>query len=266
MTIHFHKYQGCGNDFILLDGRGKDMGDWTEEWISLLCHRRFGIGADGLMVLDEAEGFDFHMRYWNADGRPGTMCGNGARCIVNYAHALGIGAGQVTFWAPDGPHEAVREANGMVRLHMGDVNDIEAIGEDFALNTGSPHYVRFVSNLRERDIYQEGLSIRHSERFEKEGINVNFVERLGQGQIFVRTFERGVEAETMSCGTGVTASALVAWGDGKGRGQCQVLTPGGPLRVAFEQKASGQFQDIWLIGPGVFVFAGEVDTARFGLR
>lgn len=266
MILPFHKYQGCGNDFILLDGRAMALGDWTEEWISLLCHRRFGIGADGLMVLEEAAGFDFHMRYWNANGKAGSMCGNGARCMVNYAHALGIGSDHVTFLAPDGPHEAIRESNATVRLHMGDVDHIEALGKDFILHTGSPHYVRFVSNLRELDVYTEGHSIRHSKRFAEEGINVNFVERIAHGQIFVRTFERGVEAETMSCGTGVTASALIAWGDGGGRGECHVLTPGGPLRVAFQQKTSGRFEDIWLIGPGVFVFAGEVDTIRFGLH
>jgi diaminopimelate epimerase len=264
MTIRFHKYHGCGNDFIVIDGRGGLFPALTEPTVARLCHRRFGIGADGLMVLADAPGHDFSMLYWNADGRPGSMCGNGARCIVAFAHALGIGDDRYRFLAPDGPHEAVREADGTVRLRMADVGQVEATGSDFLLDTGSPHYVRFTSGLEAVDVEREGRAIRHSARFAREGVNVNFVERRGAGLLAVRTFERGVEAETMSCGTGVTAAALVAAGAGTGRRRMEICTPGGVLGVDFDKKGEGIFEDIWLVGPAAFVFTGEVGLPAAG--
>lgn len=260
MKIHFHKYHGCGNDFVVLDGRDGRLPELSQEMVARICHRRFGIGADGLMVLGDAPGHDFSMLYWNADGRPGSMCGNGARCIVAFAHRLGIVRSTYSFLAPDGLHEAIREDDGTVRLRMSDVGSVEAIGSDHLLDTGSPHYVRFTGDLNALDVDREGRAIRHSSRFDREGVNVNFVERLDGGGLFVRTFERGVEAETMSCGTGVTASALVSAGGAEGRRDIAIRTPGGRLRVDFEAVPGQGFRNIWLVGPATFVYTGEVDT------
>ncbi|NDC79602.1 MAG: diaminopimelate epimerase, partial [Chitinophagia bacterium] len=220
----------------------------------------FGIGADGLMVLGDAPGYDFSMLYWNADGRPGSMCGNGARCIVAFAHRLGIERDRYRFLAPDGMHEAFREADGTVRLRMSDVGAAESVDGDHFLDTGSPHYVRFTGELDALDVDREGRAIRHSSRFEREGVNVNFVQRLEGGGLFVRTFERGVEAETMSCGTGVTASALVSTEGAAGRQAIAIKTLGGRLRVDFDAVPGLGFRNIWLVGPATFVYIGEVDT------
>jgi diaminopimelate epimerase len=260
MRIHFHKYHGCGNDFVVIDGRDGRLSDLSESVVAGICHRRFGVGADGLMVLGDAPGHDFSMLYWNADGRPGSMCGNGARCLVAFAHRLGIVRERYRFLAPDGMHEAIREADGTVRLRMSDVGAVEAIGSDHWLDTGSPHYVRFTSDLDTLDVDREGRAIRHSSRFDRDGVNVNFVQRLEDGGLFVRTFERGVEAETMSCGTGVTASALASAEDAEGRQEIPIKTLGGRLRVDFEAIPGRGFRNIWLVGPATFVFTGEVDT------
>lgn len=260
MRIHFHKYHGCGNDFIVVDGRSGRFNGLRQEVVARLCHRRFGVGADGLMVLAEAPGQDFSMLYWNADGNPGSMCGNGARCIVAFAHRLGVGKGAYRFLAPDGPHEAYREEDGIVRLRMSDVGPVERVNGDHVLDTGSPHYVRFTDDVRRLDVEGEGRTIRHSQRFQKEGINVNFVQRLDGQALFVRTFERGVEAETLSCGTGVTASALVSADGTTGNREVEIRTRGGRLRVDFEARADGSFHNVWLVGPAAFVYSGEVDT------
>lgn len=260
MKIHFHKYHGCGNDFIVIDGRGGRLPVLSQDTIARMCHRRFGIGADGLMVLGDATGHDFSMLYWNSDGRPGSMCGNGARCIVAFAHRLGISREAYRFLAPDGMHEAVREPDGTVRLRMADVGAVEAVEGDHVLDTGSPHYVRFTGDLDGLDVEREGRAIRHSSRFDREGINVNFVQRLEGGDLYVRTFERGVEAETMSCGTGVTACALVSAEGAEGRQDIAIRTLGGRLRVDFESVPGLGFRNIWLVGPAVFVYVGEVDT------
>ena len=208
MELHFYKYQGTGNDFILLDGREK-MPELSENQIAAMCNRRFGIGGDGLMILRHYPGYDFEMKYYNADGREGSMCGNGGRCIVRFAYHLGIHRDNYHFLAPDGEHEADIDINGMVRLKMNDVNAVKQHSGDFILNTGSPHYIKYVKDIREYDVPHEGYTIRNSAQFVREGINVNFVETVNDHTIFVRTFERGVEAETWSCGTGVTAAALV---------------------------------------------------------
>jgi len=257
MTIQFYKYQGTGNDFILVDNR-KNLVNLEASQIAFLCHRHFGIGADGLMLLENAEGFDFKMVYFNSDGNQSSMCGNGGRCIVAFAKYLGIGKNKFRFLAIDGAHEAEIEGD-TVNLKMQDVKQVE-IGSDFYfLNTGSPHYVKLAEKVESLDVKIEGRKIRNNDRFKEEGTNVNFVEKIDD-HIFVRTYERGVEDETFSCGTGVTAAALVAAVSGFStqKNSCLVQTLGGNLEVSFEKVLEQNFYNIWLKGPATFVFAGTV--------
>jgi diaminopimelate epimerase len=266
MIFSFSKYHGTGNDFVLVDDRTKTFPADNTELIAQLCDRRFGIGADGLMLLRKHAELDFEMIYFNADGHRGSMCGNGGRCISRFAHDIGaVTKSHIQFMASDGVHEAIISPE-TIKLKMRDVTEIEAGEGYFFLNTGSPHYVKFELNVPELDVYSKGRKIRYNERFAKEGTNVNFVEAHPNG-IFVRTYERGVEDETYSCGTGVTASALVASliGVAGAEKSCRVETKGGNLLVHFEKDASGSkseeggpgFKNIWLEGPAVFVFKGE---------
>jgi len=261
MELHFYKYQGTGNDFILLDGREK-MPELSENQIAAMCNRRFGIGGDGLMILRHYPGYDFEMKYYNADGREGSMCGNGGRCIVRFAYHLGIHRDNYLFLAPDGEHEADIDINGMVRLKMNDVNAVKQHSGDFILNTGSPHYIKYVNDIREYDVPHEGYTIRNSAQFVREGINVNFVETVNDHTIFVRTFERGVEAETWSCGTGVTAAALVSAHNETGFNQVDVETLGGMLSVEYDRVSEGEYRNIWLIGPAEYVFEGHINLKK----
>jgi diaminopimelate epimerase len=261
MELHFYKYQGTGNDFILLDGREK-MPELSENQIAAMCNRRFGIGGDGLMILRHYPGYDFEMKYYNADGREGSMCGNGGRCIVRFAYHLGIHRDNYHFLAPDGEHEADIDINGMVRLKMNDVNAVKQHSGDFILNTGSPHYIKYVNDIREYDVPHEGYTIRNSAQFVREGINVNFVETVNDHTIFVRTFERGVEAETWSCGTGVTAAALVSAHNETGFNQIDVETLGGMLSVEYDRVSEGEYRNIWLIGPAEYVFEGHINLKK----
>ncbi|MFN9783040.1 MAG: diaminopimelate epimerase [Sphingobacteriales bacterium] len=261
MELHFYKYQGTGNDFILLDGREK-MPELSEKQIAAMCNRRFGIGGDGLMILRHYPGYDFEMKYYNADGREGSMCGNGGRCIVRFAYHLGIHRDNYHFLAPDGEHEADIDINGMVRLKMNDVNAVKQHSGDFILNTGSPHYIKYVNDIREYDVPHEGYTIRNSAQFVREGINVNFVETVNDHTIFVRTFERGVEAETWSCGTGVTAAALVSAHNETGFNQVDVETLGGMLSVEYDRVSEGEYRNIWLIGPAEYVFEGHINLKK----
>ncbi|HTF02801.1 MAG TPA: diaminopimelate epimerase [Bacteroidia bacterium] len=257
MILPFAKYHGTGNDFVLVDDRSKTFPADNAELIAHLCDRRFGIGGDGLMLLRKHATLDFEMVYFNADGKYGSMCGNGGRCISRFAADIGaVAKDHVHFMATDGPHEAIIGKN-TIKLKMADVTEVEAGEGFFWLNTGSPHYVKFELNVPELDVYTKGRKIRYNDRFAKEGTNVNFVE-AGPDGIFVRTYERGVEDETFSCGTGVTASALIASiigvaGAGK---SCKVRTKGGNLLVHFEKIGQG-FKNIWLEGPAAFVFKGE---------
>lgn len=259
--IPFYKYQGTGNDFILVDNREKGFPTQDYEHIRKLCHRRFGIGADGLMVLEHAENADFHMLYYNSDGLPGTMCGNGGRCIVAFAHFLGLFDTHCSFLAPDGLHEAewsVKDGQDWVALGMSPVKGIEEFGEDLVLDTGSPHYVKRVEQLDELDVRTEGKAIRNSNPFQANGINVNFVQEK-QGSFYLRTYERGVEDETYACGTGTVATALALnhWGIIKG-GQGIFQVKGGTLEVKFNRIAEGEYDQIELIGPAKMVFKGKL--------
>jgi len=259
MIFHFHKYQGTGNDFIIADNRKQLAGNLTTAQIKALCDRRFGIGADGLMLLNEKAGFDFEMVYFNADGREGTMCGNGGRCIVKFAYHLGLHRETYRFLATDGVHEAEIDMDGIVSLKMKDVKKITKYHNDYVLDTGSPHYIKLVSNLDDLDVYKKGYEIRHSKDFDEEGINVNFVEQLREAdKIYVRTFERGVEDETYSCGTGVTAAALVCYHNENGFNDVEVQTKGGQLSVEFDKTDDTTFTNIWLCGPAEKVFEGTV--------
>lgn len=260
MRLDFYKYQGTGNDFILIDNRHAEI-QLVKEEVAALCHRRLGIGADGLMLLEQASGYDFKMVYYNSDGQLSSMCGNGGRCIASFAHRLGLGKdGHLNFLAVDGPHKAT--VNGtQVELKMQDVKGIENTDDAFFLNTGSPHYVKFVTGLSDMDVVTEGRAIRNNDTYREEGTNVNFIEATGD-QIQIRTYERGVEDETWSCGTGVTAAALVAalTGTSTDRNSCVIHTLGGELIVSFERVLQQNFYNIWLKGPALAVFSGTIET------
>jgi diaminopimelate epimerase len=258
--LHFYKYQGAGNDFILLDNRAGEIRLSTDE-IAMLCHRRFGIGADGLMLLEASSKADFRMVYFNADGRESSMCGNGGRCIVAFAQRLGIIGSEASFEAIDGLHQARVEADGSVSLQMNDVASIAHERDRVLLDTGSPHCILWVDDLRSAPVVEEGRRIRHEARFAPGGVNVNFVRLAGEGKLEVRTYERGVEDETLSCGTGVTAAAIAASGDATGSFAFSVATPGGALEVRFEKDTAGSARDVVLRGPARFVFEGKVDVA-----
>jgi diaminopimelate epimerase len=259
MHIPFYKYQGTGNDFILIDNRTNILSLDTEQ-IKAACARRFGIGADGLILLELEPGVDFKMVYFNSDGNQSSMCGNGGRCIVAFAKYLGLIANTTKFLAIDGIHDASIDENEIVSLKMQDVKQVET-GEDFFyLNTGSPHYVKLVKDIENVDVFNEGKKIRNSAAYKEEGTNVNFIEKL-EDQLFVRTYERGVEDETYSCGTGVTAAALVAAikGIANGKNNCLIKTLGGNLEVTFEKVLEQNFYNIWLKGPALMVYKGNID-------
>jgi diaminopimelate epimerase len=260
MKLTFYKYQGTGNDFVILDNRDNSV-HLTNEQITFLCNRKFGIGADGLMLLQNKEGYDFEMIYHNADATM-SMCGNGGRCMVKFAHHMGIHKEVYHFLAIDGPHEASIKFDdeNWVRLKMKDVHDYEHKLLDRVLNTGSPHYVKPVTGLQNYNVVKEGRAIRYSDEYKEQGINVNFVEVNNEDKsIFVRTYERGVENETMSCGTGVTAAAIVFAHNDSGFNRVVVNTLGGKLAVEFDKETDkNEYTNVWLNGPATFVFKGEI--------
>ena len=256
MKITFSKYQGTGNDFILIDNRQQNIRLRTEQ-IKSLCERRFGIGADGLMLLETEEGADFKMIYFNADGNESTMCGNGGRCITAFARKLGIIHDRAFFTAIDGRHEALLEEADFVRLQMTDVTDIENRNDHSLLNTGSPHYVLWVDDVTKTDVYAEGRTIRNRQDFQPKGINVNFAQRE-EDRILVRTYERGEEEETLSCGTGVTAVAIASVKNKTGDFSINIETPGGLLNVSFHKAQAKSAERIWLSGAAMFVFEGRI--------
>lgn len=259
MQVHFYKYQGTGNDFVIMDNRAGELDKLTEAQVKFLCDRRFGIGGDGLMLLNNHPQYDFEMKYYNSDGRKSSMCGNGGRCLVKFAHDMGLQKDSYHFIAVDGEHDAEVNSDGTVSLKMNDVERIHAAGNDFVLNTGSPHYVQLTEGVWDLDVFTKGRGIRNSNEYKEKGINVNFVERQeGTNGIRVRTYERGVEDETLSCGTGVTAAALVSHHNNEGVNEVPVQTRGGSLRVKFE-KHGDSFKDIWLIGPADKVFEGTIE-------
>ncbi|MCR5888619.1 diaminopimelate epimerase [Hymenobacter sp. J193] len=263
MILHFHKYQGTGNDFVMVDDRARQFPADDHALVRRLCDRRLGIGADGLILLRLLDGYDFEMVYFNADGYLGSMCGNGGRCTVAFARYLGVIKQTTSFLAADGPHQASIDPDGTVCLRMQDVAGQQAVEEDVFLDTGSPHLVRFLpaSSLAELNVFAEGRAIRYNDRFRERGTNVNFVEApSAAGQPWqVRTYERGVENETFSCGTGVTAVALAASRRGASS-PVHLRTPGGDLRVSFEARADGSFTHVYLSGPATCVFEGSYEV------
>ena len=254
----FYKYHGTGNDFILIDNR-EGLVSLTREQIAALCHRRYSIGADGLMLLGHAEGYDFGMIYYNADGGESTMCGNGGRCMVAFALKLDIITDHARFVAIDGEHTAAITTDGIVNLHMVDVAGMDIRNGHTILNTGSPHYVAWVKDVAAIDVYNTGREIRNYPQFAPGGINVNFAQINGD-TLTVRTYERGVEDETMSCGTGVTAVAIAATCSLTGTFATAVQTPGGELTVSFTKDTEHTAKDVILSGPAVFVYKGETDA------
>jgi diaminopimelate epimerase len=260
VIIDFYKYQGTGNDFILLDNRKKDI-VLSNEQIKFLCNRHFGIGADGLMLLENEVSFDFKMVYYNSDGNLSSMCGNGGRCIAAFAKKLQVIGSKARFLAIDGPHDALINDNN-VALKMQDVKSIERGDGYFYLNTGSPHFVKTVNHIESYPVFEEGKKIRNSKRFAEVGTNVNFIERFDD-YLYVRTYERGVENETLSCGTGVTAAALVAATSNLSteKNSCVIKTPGGFLKVSFDRVLEHTFYNIWLEGSAEFVFKGSIELS-----
>ncbi len=257
MTVHFSKYQGTGNDFVIIDNRSLDFPKDNTSLVHRLCDRKFGIGADGLILLENHPTLDFTMVYYNADGKLSSMCGNGGRCVVAFAKALTIISSQTSFEAVDGVHHASIDGEGLVHLQMQDVQDIQT-GADFTfLDTGSPHHVSLRDDIREVNVKEEGAQIRYCELYGEAGANINFVTQQGENTFAVRTYERGVEDETLSCGTGVTAVALAMYDSGKTNDTSIALAvEGGRLRVTFEKNEKG-YHSIYLIGPATFVFNGS---------
>jgi diaminopimelate epimerase len=255
--IPFYKYQGTGNDFVIIDNRHNIFSKKDAKTISRLCDRKFGIGADGVMLLEPHDSLDFKMVYFNADGYPSSMCGNGGRCLVSFAGFLGIIVSKTSFEAVDGVHHATLFENGDVSLQMSNVPVVQVYDGHIFTDTGSPHHVQLTDNIDHVDVFTQGRHLRN-ELYGKEGANINFVEPQGGNRFKVRTYERGVEEETLSCGTGVTAVALAMHSTEQTRSNEVVLeTPGGTLQVSFQPSPQG-YREIWLTGAATQVFKGEI--------
>ena len=257
MKIQFYKYHGTGNDFIIIDNRNLIFPKENHQWIEQICTRKFGIGADGMMLVENSTISDFKMIYYNADGKIGSMCGNGGRCIVAFAHFLGIFKTKTTFEAIGKLYEATIE-NDLVSLKMNDVDEINTNPDHYFLDTGSPHHVTFEKDVDKIDVYREGKKIRNGSPYFEKGTNVNFVEQVDDDTFKVRTYERGVENETLSCGTGVTAVAIASHLSKKSKSnQIKLQTLGGDLQVSFTVE-NNIYKNIILKGPATFVFKGEI--------
>ncbi|MFT3738865.1 MAG: diaminopimelate epimerase [Breznakibacter sp.] len=263
MKLKFHKYQGAGNDFVIVDNRDGHFDGDNEQLVRFLCDRRFGVGADGLMLLQNDPQTEFLMRYYNSDGGEASMCGNGGRCIAAFAvhQKLVKDPSSFVFNAVDGLHEASYGHGGIVSLKMQDVTHVARYGDAFFLNTGSPHHVVLVADTGEQDVAGVGRSIRYSPQYAPEGTNVNFVSIDSMDHITVRTYERGVEDETLACGTGVVASAICA-SLVNGSLQFWVNVKGGSLKVRFDRRGDQEFRNVYLVGPAQFVFSGAIDVTN----
>ncbi len=263
MEITFYKYQGTGNDFVIIDNRSKFLSKTDTNLIAHLCDRKFGIGADGCMFLEKPSvaGDDFTMVYFNADGNESTMCGNGGRCLVAFAKELGVVSNTANFTAIDGPHDATISGD-LVKLGMQDVATINASGSHWFLDTGSPHHVQEVEKLSDFDVFIQGRNIRRGAPYFEEGTNVNFVEQINDDSFSVRTYERGVEDETLSCGTGVTAVAIAMHTANKTIAEkVNIETPGGKLTISFTKTEAG-YENVYLEGPAKLVFKGTILWSR----
>lgn|SRR5690554_1039651 len=256
MILSFTKYHGTGNDFIMIDSTKDDSFYLSNEQIRFLCDRRFGIGADGLILIYKEKDFSFKMQYHNADGTQ-SFCGNGARCAVHFSHSLNLFTDKAVFLAIDGVHEATLN-NDTVTLKMNDVEKIQKLAGTFILDTGSPHYVKFTEDVATQNMVEFGKKIRYSSAYKEKGINVNLVEILDENQLKMRTYERGVEDETYSCGTGATAAAL-AYAEMEKQKEIDVniLVKGGALAIKAKRE-HGHFSSIYLTGPAQKVFEGKL--------
>lgn len=256
--MKFYKYQGTGNDFVMIDNRLENFPKNNTKLIESLCNRRFGIGADGLILLENDNSTDFKMVYYNSDGNESSMCGNGGRCLVAFAKSLNVINNEATFIATDGLHNATIDENGIVSLRMKDVNEVKIESDYVFLNTGSPHHVTLVNDLEHFNVKENGATIRYSDLYGKVGSNVNFVNQLSENHFALRTYERGVEDETLSCGTGATATAIAMNAIGKTNSNAiDINVEGGKLKVTFEKSEKG-FEKVFLIGPATFVFEGTI--------
>lgn len=258
MKLHFFKYQGTGNDFVMIDNRDGLFPKNNTALVNNLCDRRFGIGSDGLILLENSDTYDFKMVYFNADGNEGSMCGNGGRCLVAFANQLGVIEESATFDAIDGLHYATFKDN-IVSLQMIDVSEIQSFENYTFINTGSPHHVEFMSDLDSLDVKSNGEKIRYGSPYFEEGTNVNFAEIIDENTIKVRTYERGVEDETLSCGTGVTAVAIAAkFNDLIKDNTVNINAVGGDLSVSFNIN-NDKYTNVILTGPANFVYEGEFE-------
>jgi diaminopimelate epimerase len=259
MLLKFYKYQGTGNDFVMIDNRQNFFPKNDTKLIERLCDRRFGIGADGLILLENDNSTDFRMVYYNSDGNESSMCGNGGRCLVAFAKSLNVINNEATFIATDGLHHATIDKIGIVSLQMKDVDEVKIDSEYVFLNTGSPHHVTLVNDLEHYNVKENGAEIRYSDLYGKVGSNVNFVNQISDNHFRLRTYERGVEDETLSCGTGATATAIAMNVIGKtNSNSIDINVEGGKLKVTFEKTDKG-FEKVFLIGPATFVFEGEIE-------
>ena len=261
MQLKFSKYQGTGNDFILIDNLSGKFDSISSAEIQVLCDRRFGIGADGLIKINHSETNSFYLDYSNSDGSK-SFCGNGARCAVAFAETLGIDISDVTFDAIDGPHWASKTKD-QIRIQMGDVLQIQANKNEFELNTGSPHYVKLSEDISSDTILNFGKSIRFSSKYQEKGITVNLLKGITPTSIEIATYERGVENETLSCGTGATACALV-WDKIQNANVnfVEIKVKGGILKVEFTRNKSEGYNNIYLSGPANFIYSGEINISK----
>nr|WP_315158851.1 diaminopimelate epimerase [uncultured Flavobacterium sp.] len=259
MLLDFYKYQGTGNDFVMIDNRSLFFPKENVALIERLCDRRFGIGADGLILLENDSDTDFRMVYYNSDGNESSMCGNGGRCLVAFAKQLNVIDSTTTFIATDGLHHATVAADGLVSLQMIDVKELKITPEFSFLNTGSPHHVQIVDDLEHYNVKENGAAIRYSDLYGKAGSNINFVSQINEDTFAVRTYERGVEDETLACGTGVTAVAIAMHATGvTSSNAIHLNVEGGKLEVSFDQGGS-QYTNVFLKGPAQFVFKGQIE-------
>jgi len=256
MTVEFYKYHGTGNDFVLIDNRSLFFDKNNTELISKICSRHFGVGADGLILLENDNLYDFKMIYFNSDGKQTSMCGNGGRCIISFAKKLNIIDDKANFMAIDGIHEGIIN-NNLIKIKMNTVSEIQNINTGFLLDTGSPHFVKFCDSIDNINVFEFGRELRNNKEISEDGVNINFTEVIDNSSIKVRTYERGVENETLSCGTGVIASALSAYEKGLvDTNRIKINTLGGELFVSFE--FNNIYKNIWLEGPAIEVYKGQI--------
>jgi diaminopimelate epimerase len=258
MELEFYKYQGTGNDFVMIDNRSNTFPKENTQLVAHLCDRRFGIGADGLILLDTDAATDFRMVYYNSDGNLSSMCGNGGRCLVAFAKKLNVIQNETTFMATDGLHHATVGADGIVSLQMIDVAEIKNTQDYSFLNTGSPHHVQIVEDLQHFNVKENGAAIRYGNLYGQAGSNINFVKKIDETTFSLRTYERGVEDETLACGTGATAVAIAMNATGQtNSNEINLNVEGGKLAVSFDIE-DGKYTNVFLKGPAEFVFKGTI--------